>query len=93
MAQTVSSHLIRKNGLLIAFVVFLIAVAFSAPSFMTPGNVLDVIRQVSITGMIAIGVTFVVITGRLDLSVGSMLTLLTVMVVDFITKSVRQRRF
>ncbi len=50
MAQTVSSHLIRKNGLLIAFVVFLIAVAFSAPSFMTPGNVLDVIRQVSITG-------------------------------------------
>ncbi len=32
--------------------------------------------------MIAIGVTFVVITGRLDLSVGSMLTLLTVMVVD-----------
>lgn len=82
MTQKVSSHLLRKNGLLIAFVFFLVAVAFSAPNFLTPGNILDVIRQVSITGMIAIGVTFVVITGRLDLSVGSMLTLLTVMVVD-----------
>jgi ribose/xylose/arabinose/galactoside ABC-type transport system permease subunit len=73
---------LRKHGLIAAFALFLVITAFYAPSFLTPGNVLDVIRQVSITGMIAIGVTFVVITGRLDLSVGSMLTLLTVLVVD-----------
>ncbi|MGB8623196.1 MAG: ABC transporter permease [Paracoccaceae bacterium] len=65
-----------------AFAVFLAGVAVSADAFLTPGNILDVLRQVSITGMMAIGVTFVVITGRLDLSVGSMLTLLTVIVVD-----------
>jgi ribose transport system permease protein len=73
---------IKKHGLIIAFAIFLILVSFSAPEFLSPGNILDVMRQVSITGMIAIGVTFVVITGRLDLSVGSMLTLLTVVVVD-----------
>lgn len=72
----------RRHGLILAFSIFLAVVALTADSFLTIGNILDVIRQVSITGMIAIGVTFVVITGRLDLSVGSMLTLLTVIVVD-----------
>ena len=72
----------RRHGLILAFGIFLAIVALTADSFLTVGNILDVIRQVSITGMIAIGVTFVVITGRLDLSVGSMLTLLTVIVVD-----------
>ena len=75
-------NLLKKNGLIMAFLVFLALVAINAPEFLTPNNILDVIRQVSITGMIAIGTTFVVITGRLDLSVGSMLTLLTVIVVD-----------
>lgn len=74
--------LVQKHGLIVAFLLFLVVVSLSSPSFLTIGNILDVIRQVSITGMIAIGVTFVVITGRLDLSVGSMLTLLTVLVVD-----------
>ncbi|MFC6672912.1 ABC transporter permease [Marinobacterium aestuariivivens] len=67
---------------MLAFAVFLLVTSLYAPTFLSPGNILDVIRQVSITGMIAIGVTFVVITGRLDLSVGSMLTLLTVVMVD-----------
>ena len=77
-----ASETAQKHGLLGGFAIFLAVVSFSSPEFLTPGNILDVIRQVSITGMIAIGVTFVVITGRLDLSVGSMLTLLTVLVVD-----------
>jgi len=73
---------LKKHGLLVAFTVFLAAVALSTDAFLSVGNILDVLRQVSITGMIAIGTTFVVITGRLDLSVGSMLTLLTVVLVD-----------
>lgn len=76
------TSLFRRHGLLIAFLVFLTGVALNADAFLTPGNILDVLRQVSITGMMALGVTFVVLTGRLDLSVGSMLTLLTVIVVD-----------
>jgi len=74
--------LLRRHGLLLGFGVFLLGVALSADAFLSPGNILDVLRQVSITGVMAVGVTFVVITGRLDLSIGSMLTLLTVIVVD-----------
>jgi ribose transport system permease protein len=74
--------ILRRHGLVLAFGLFLLVVALSADAFLTIGNILDVLRQVSITGMIAVGVTMVVITGRFDLSVGSMLTLLTVIVVD-----------
>jgi len=81
MGQTING-LLRRHGLILAFLVFLGGVALNAEAFLTPGNILDVLRQVSITGMMALGVTFVVLTGRLDLSVGSMLTLLTVIVVD-----------
>ena len=80
--QQAINGLMRRHGLILAFLVFLGIVAFNADAFLTPGNVLDVLRQVSITGMMALGVTFVVLTGRLDLSVGSLLTLLTVIVVD-----------
>lgn len=75
-------HALRSHGLLLAFGAFLFSVAANADAFLTVGNILDVLRQVSITGMMALGVTFVVLTGRLDLSVGSLLTLLTVIVVD-----------
>lgn len=73
---------VRRHGLIAAFLVFLAGVALNTDAFLTPGNILDVLRQVSITGMMALGATFVVLTGRLDLSVGSALTLLTVIVVD-----------
>ncbi len=79
---TSRTDLVRRHGLLMAFGLFLAGVAVTADGFLTFGNFVDVLRQVSITGMMAIGVTFVVIIGRLDLSVGSMLTLLTVIVVD-----------
>lgn len=73
---------LRRHGLILAFFVFLAGVALNADAFLTPSNILDVLRQVSITGVMALGVTFVLLTGRLDLSVGSLLTLLTVIVVD-----------
>lgn len=81
MGRTINGVL-RRHGLILAFLVFLGGVALNAEAFLTPGNILDVLRQVSITGMMALGATFVVLTGRLDLSVGSLLTLLTVIVVD-----------
>jgi ribose transport system permease protein len=73
---------IKLQGLLIAFGLFLIFVAFNSKVFLSSENILTVLRQVSITGIMALGVTCVVICGRLDLSVGSLLSLLTIMVVD-----------
>jgi ribose/xylose/arabinose/galactoside ABC-type transport system permease subunit len=54
--------------ILIALVVFLV---FSAPGFATLGNFLNVLRTVSMLGIIAFGMTAVIICGEIDLSVGS----------------------
>src|SRR3984893_11165796 len=43
--------------------------------FLEPGNQSDVLRQVSINGIIAVGMTLVILTGGIDLSVGSLLSL------------------
>ncbi len=55
----------------------LLVIAFTvlAPRFFTPLNLLNVLRQVSISGLIAIGMTFVILTAGIDLSVGSLLAL------------------
>lgn len=76
------AQLVRQQGILLAFLVFIMVVAMNSENFLTTGNILSVMRQVSIMGVMALGVTFVVICGRLDLSVGSMLSLTTVLMVD-----------
>ena len=43
--------------------------------FLEPGNQADVLRQVANNGIIAVGMTLVIITGGIDLSVGSMMSL------------------
>src|SRR6516164_2330642 len=43
--------------------------------FLEPGNQADVLRQVSNNGIIAVGMTLVILTGGIDLSVGSMMSL------------------
>lgn len=53
----------------------------TVPNFFSPSNLLQVARQASIGAIMAIGVTFVVMAGRMDLSVGSMLSLCAVIIV------------
>ncbi len=74
--------LLAKQGILIAFVAFLIGFTIANPKFLTPDNVLSVIRSSAILGVMALGVTFVVISGNLDLSVGSMMSFSTIVVLD-----------
>ena len=58
------------------FLVALILVfAFLQPNFLPPLNLLNVLRQVSISCLIAIGMTFVLLTAGIDLSVGSLVAL------------------
>ena len=49
-----------------------VALAVSAPAFLTLENLLNVLRSVSEIGIIAFGMTMVIIAGEIDLSVGSM---------------------
>ncbi len=77
-----SGPMVAKQGILLAFVVFLIVFTFASDRFLTVENFLSVFRQAAIIGIMALGVTIVVIGGNLDLSVGSMLSFATVLVVD-----------
>ncbi|SMX48015.1 ABC transporter permease [Maliponia aquimaris] len=79
--QQIGSVLARQ-GILIAFAVFIIAFTVANPKFLTPDNVLSVARSSAILGVMALGVTFVVISGNLDLSVGSMMSFSTIVVLD-----------
>ena len=75
-------QLIAKNGIFIAFVAFMIVFGFSSDKFLSFANLESVVRSSAMIGVMALGVTVVVISGNLDLSVGSMLSFGTVMVVD-----------
>ncbi len=63
---------LEKYGVYYAFVFLLILASIVGwPYFHKPGNLVNVMRQASYTGIIALGMTFVIISGGIDLSVGS----------------------
>ncbi len=80
------------NWLTIAiFVVLLVAVVVFVPTFYQPANLLNVARQSSIVGVVAIGMTFVILTGGIDLSVGSTLALSGVTMAMLINQGLADR--
>jgi ribose transport system permease protein len=64
-----------KNKSLVVLVVFCIVIALLNPRFLTVSNILNILRQTSINSVIAAGMTFVILTGGIDLSVGSILAI------------------
>ncbi|QIG50281.1 ABC transporter permease [Nordella sp. HKS 07] len=61
----------RETGVFLALVVLCLFLTFATDGFLTSVNLLNVGRQVSLLGIMAIGMTFVLISGEVDLSVGS----------------------
>jgi ribose transport system permease protein/putative xylitol transport system permease protein len=79
--QKIGSTLARQ-GIFVAFAIFMLGFALANDRFLDMDNVLGVIRSSTIIGVMALGVTFVVIAGKLDLSVGSMMSFSTIVVLD-----------
>ncbi|MDO7905592.1 ribose ABC transporter permease RbsC [Paenibacillus sp. JX-17] len=69
------SDITQKLGPLLGLIILIIIVSVLNPSFLEPLNILNLLRQVSINALIAFGMTFVILTGGIDLSVGSILAL------------------
>lgn len=67
--------LLKKSGALIGLVALFAIIACLNSSFVEPGNLKNLLRQVSINALISFGMTFVILTGGIDLSVGSILAL------------------
>jgi ribose/xylose/arabinose/galactoside ABC-type transport system permease subunit len=62
---------LREYVLEAVLVMMCIALAVAAPGFLSPENLLNVLRNVSMQGIVAFGMTMVIIAGEIDLSVGS----------------------
>lgn len=66
---------LHKVSALLTLIILIVAFSFTSPAFLTVNNGLTVLLQTSVIGLLAIGMTMVIITGGIDLSVGSVLAL------------------
>lgn len=65
----------KQLSVLGALIVICIAATILSPKFATVNNIVNVMRQISMNGIVALGMTFVCLTGGVDLSVGSIVGL------------------
>lgn len=72
------------SGPLIAVILVIIIVGLSTDRFFSPGNMRNILLQVSIVALMSIGSTLVIITGGIDLSPGSAIALLTMILASMI---------
>jgi len=76
--------IVSKYGIYFAFIVLCIFFTMFNSLFLTPGNIINILRQVSFNAILAMGMTMVIITGGIDLSVGSILALAAVVTASLV---------
>ena len=79
--------ILQEYGIFIAFLILVAVLALSNQYFLTAGNISNVLLQTSINGVLAIGMTFVILTRGIDLSVGSVAALAGMVSATFVTGS------
>ncbi|CAG7912976.1 MULTISPECIES: ABC transporter permease [Mammaliicoccus] len=72
---TAKTSLVEKIIPFIGLILLIVVISIMNSAFLDLSNLLNLLRQVSINGLIAFGMTFVILTGGIDLSVGSILAL------------------
>ncbi|MBM7551884.1 ABC transporter permease [Thalassobacillus pellis] len=70
-----NASLIQQQGAFIALVLLIIYASLSYENFLTSQNIINVLKQNSMIGIVAVGMTFVILTKGIDLSVGSLIAL------------------
>ena len=73
LKKSVLADAMQAMGILPVLVLIVVVFSFIAPNFMTEANIMNITRQASINIVLAAGMTFVILTGGIDLSVGSIL--------------------
>ena len=77
----------RNLGILVALVALCVVLSFATSAFLTSKNIMNVLQQISTNGMIAFGMTYVILLGGIDLSVGSVVALSGVMSMALMARS------
>lgn len=77
--------MLRSNiGIVMVLMIMCIIVSFATDKFLTTGNIISVLRQISINTYIALGMTLIIILGHIDLSVGAIVAMSGTLTVGFI---------
>ncbi len=63
----------KESAILLALAIMVVVIAVIAPNFLSPVNLSQVTRQVALVAIVALGELFVILTGGIDLSVGSVM--------------------
>lgn len=71
---------LRQFGLVFVALFIVVFMSFKSEVFLTSQNIINILRQISINGILAVGMTFVILTGGIDLSVGSVVAITGVIV-------------
>ena len=79
---------LQRYGLVVSFLLLCLALSLLSDRFLTVGNLTNVLRQSTINLIIAIGMTYVILTAGIDLSVGAVLALSTVVTADLLQRGV-----
>jgi ribose/xylose/arabinose/galactoside ABC-type transport system permease subunit len=81
-------ELSQRFGLVFSFLLLCVVLSLLSDRFLTLSNVVNVLRQSTINGIISVGMAYVILTAGIDLSVGSVLALCTVVTADLLQKGV-----
>lgn len=73
VSQIKVSDFVKKYGIVLVLLLMIVAISITSPTFLTSTNIFNVLAQTAITGIMALGLTFVIISKGIDLSAGSVL--------------------
>ncbi|HZC36227.1 MAG TPA: hypothetical protein VE242_11465, partial [Chthoniobacterales bacterium] len=77
-AAQVLASIFSKYGIFLIFFIMVLAASMLSPAFLSSTNLINIVRQMSVVGLIALGVTGVIVSGGIDLSSGSVVGLTAV---------------
>lgn len=71
-------ELLRRYGIVLMLLALIVYFSFGSEYFLTGGNIVNVLRQSAVTGISAVGLTYIMLTGGIDLSIGAVIGLTAV---------------
>ena len=80
------TELLRKYGIVLMLLLLIVYFSFGSKYFLTGGNIVNVLRQSAVTGISAVGLTYVMLTGGIDLSIGAVIGLTAVTAASLMAK-------
>lgn len=87
-SRAILSAFLKRFGLLLVYLVLIVGLSMLSNRFLTSSNQVNILRQATINGIISVGMTLVILTAGIDLSVGSVLALSAVIGADILKSGI-----